>query len=193
MRISNKSSLRQSEEIRLDIHSFIPRSSMIRNTLKVIGLVVYVGKDTKIMKNMQQRVFKQSALDKTMKRYIFLIMGFLLVLLLILSFVALGKQMEMDYDKEILGDGVSLGVKWIYVFLAYLVLMNIILPISLVVTLQILKIVQNLYFLREADMHEPEVDKFTKINSANLNDQLGQVQYILSDKTGTLTQNKMQA
>lgn len=38
--------------MRLDISNFIPRSAIIRNTNKLVALVVYVGKDTKIMKNM---------------------------------------------------------------------------------------------------------------------------------------------
>lgn len=39
-------------QMRLDINNFIPRSAGIRNTDKVVGLVVYVGKNTKLMKNM---------------------------------------------------------------------------------------------------------------------------------------------
>lgn len=123
------------EEFRLDSQNFIPRSAMIRNTNKIIGLVVYIGKDTKIMKNMQARVFKQSALDKTMNKYIFLVLSFLLVFLLILSFFALGTQLDFDYEKEVLGVEVNPGLNWIYVILAYLLLMNIILPLSLVVSL----------------------------------------------------------
>ena len=44
--------------VRMDINNFIPRSAMIRNTTKIFGLVVYIGKNTKIMKNLQQRIYK---------------------------------------------------------------------------------------------------------------------------------------
>ena len=40
------------EKIRLDINNFIPRSAMIRNTDKIYGLVVYVGKETKLILNL---------------------------------------------------------------------------------------------------------------------------------------------
>lgn len=178
---------------RLDINNFIPRSAMVRNTVKVYGLVVYIGKNTKIMKNLQQRIYKQSALDKAMNRYIFLVLAILFIFLLILAFFALVTQLDYDYEHEVLGKYTNPGLNFIYVILAYLLLMNIILPLSLVITLQILKIVQNFYLLGDDDFHEHEEDKHPLVNSVNLNDQLGQVKYILSDKTGTLTQNKMVA
>lgn len=114
---------------------------MVRNTTKVIGLVLYIGKDTKIMRNMQRRLFKQSFLDKLMNKYIFAVLGILLSFLLILGFFALGDQNNFDYANVVLGYYTHPGVNFIYVILAYLLLMNIILPISLVVSLQLLKIV----------------------------------------------------
>lgn len=87
------------------------------------------------MKNMQQRIYKQSALDKLMNRYIFIILAILFIFLLILAFFALGTQLNFDYEKEVLGNYNSPGLNFIYVILAYLLLMNIILPLSLVVTL----------------------------------------------------------
>lgn len=121
--------------IRMDINNFIPRSAKIRNTVKVYGLVVYIGQDTKIMKNLQRRIYKQSSLDKSLNRHIFIILGILFIFLLVLAFFALGTQLNFDYEKEVLGIYTNPGVNFIYVILAYLLLMNIILPLSLVITL----------------------------------------------------------
>ena len=40
-------------------------------------------------------------------------------------------------------------------------------------------------------MYDIERDIQTKVYSSNLNDELGQVNYIFTDKTGTLTANNM--
>ena len=76
-----------------------------------------------------------------MNRYIMLVLFILFTLLLILSFCMLGFVIDFNYEDEILDHYVNPGLNFLYVILAYLLLMNIILPLSLVITLQILRIV----------------------------------------------------
>jgi len=88
---------------RMDIANFIPRSGMIRNTKNVLGLVVYVGSKTKIMKNTQQRIFKKSTLEKKMNKYIIIIICILVVLLLILVFIAAVTKGNHDFAYKAFG------------------------------------------------------------------------------------------
>jgi hypothetical protein len=45
------------------------------------------------------------------------------------------------------------------------------------------------YFIRwDLDMFCPKVNQFAQARSSSLNEELGQIEYLFSDKTGTLTQ-----
>ena len=65
-------------------------------------------------------------------------------------------------------------------------------PISLLVTIELVKFAQAYFITWDADIYSIEKDMPTKVQSNNLIDQLGQINYIFSDKTGTLTQNVME-
>jgi len=65
-------------------------------------------------------------------------------------------------------------------------------PISLVVTLEIIKFFQAMFISWDASIYDESKDMPTKVQSSNLNEELGQIEYIFSDKTGTLTQNIME-
>ena len=181
------------KKLSLDINFFIPRTARIRNTWDMIGLVVYVGKSTKVMKNTQKRIFKQTNVEKKMNEYIKIVVILLILLLILLAAVSTFDKMDFYYEKTILFSDRKLELFFIYSILGYLLLNNTILPISLIITLQIVKLVMNYLFDLNNEYKDKETGKKTILKTVNLHEELGQIEYILSDKTGTLTENIMVA
>ena len=74
---------------------------------------------------------------------------------------------------------------------SYLVLFNQFIPLSLYVTLEVVKICQAQYMAWDRNMYDERKDTAALASNSNLTEELGQIEYIFSDKTGTLTQNEM--
>jgi len=64
--------------------------------------------------------------------------------------------------------------------------------ISLLVSLEMVKFFQGGFIESDWMIYDEEKDMKAKVQSSNLNEELGMVRYIFSDKTGTLTQNIME-
>ncbi|KAL4788281.1 hypothetical protein BJX76DRAFT_316029, partial [Aspergillus varians] len=77
------------------------------------------------------------------------------------------------------------------IFTSFLIMFNTMIPISLYVSMEIVKVAQMLMLNADIDMYDPESDTPLEARTSTINEELGQVSYIFSDKTGTLTNNTM--
>uniref|UniRef100_A0A0W0FFE3 Phospholipid-transporting ATPase n=1 Tax=Moniliophthora roreri TaxID=221103 RepID=A0A0W0FFE3_MONRR len=179
-----------------DISMMLLRGTVLRNTGWVIGVVMFTGEDTKIVQNSGGTPSKRSKVERQMNPQVFLNL-----LLLACMAVACG-IVDSILEQRFYDDGalwlyganrsddnprINGLVTWAFALITF---QNIV-PISLYISIEAVRTVQAAFIFFDTHIYYEKTQQATLARSWNLSDDLGQIEYIFSDKTGTLTQNSM--
>ncbi|KAL6302940.1 phospholipid-translocating P-type ATPase [Sparassis latifolia] len=177
------------------INELLLRGCTVRNTAWIIGLVVFTGADTKIMLNGGATPSKRSKIERETNFNV--IVNFLvLVIMCAISAIANGlfdgkSGTSADFFEIGANPSSSNVANAIVTFVSCLIAFQNIVPISLYISIEIVKTVQAYFIAQDIDMYYKPLDAACVPKTWNISDDLGQIEYVFSDKTGTLTQNVM--
>uniref|UniRef100_G1LS43 Phospholipid-transporting ATPase n=2 Tax=Ailuropoda melanoleuca TaxID=9646 RepID=G1LS43_AILME len=179
----------------LDHDKLLLRGCIIRNTDWCYGLVIYTGPDTKLMQNCGKSTFKRTHMDRLLNilvLWIFLFLGSMCFILAIGHGIWENKKGYYFQDflpwKEHVSSSV---VSAVLIFWSYFIILNTMVPISLYVSVEIIRWGNSYYINWDRKMFYAPKNTPAQARTTTLNEELGQVKYVFSDKTGTLTQNIM--
>ncbi|XP_061658131.1 probable phospholipid-transporting ATPase IM [Syngnathoides biaculeatus] len=183
-----------SQSYALDNGRVLLRGCTLRNTEWCFGLVIFGGPDTKLMQNSGKTTFKRTSMDHFMNVLVLCIFVFLLSMC---SVLAIGHAVWEAKEGSVFTvflppePDVDVPLSSFLCFWSYVILLNTVVPMSLFVSVEAIRLVNSYYIDWDWKMYYPKSDTPAQARTTTLNEDLGQIKYIFSDKTGTLTQNIM--
>jgi magnesium-transporting ATPase (P-type) len=193
------------EEIPVDEKSLLLRGCKLKNTAWAVGLLVYTGRESKVVMNSRSTPSKLSLLEKTMNSLVF----FVFILQMLLSLVSFMSYLIWIYAykdnipylcieassaaSSILSGLCESATQYSNggYLVTFFILYNNFIPISLYVTIEVCNYLQAFFIDNDKLMYDDISNNAAMARTSNMNSDLGMVQYIFSDKTGTLTENIM--
>lgn len=181
----------------------------MKNTSWALGVAVYCGSETKAMLNSSGAPSKRSRLETRMNSEI-IILSFFLVALCTITSTCAGVWLRRHKDelntlpyyrkldvsegegKEFSYKYYGLGLEIFFTFLMSVIVFQVMIPISLYISMELVRVGQAYFMVQDNRMYDAASNSRFQCRALNINEDLGQIKYVFSDKTGTLTENKME-
>lgn len=185
------------KELSLNPEQLLLRGATLRNTPWIHGVVVFTGHETKLMRNATATPIKRTKVEKKLNWLVLVLVGMLLTLSVICTVGDLimrsvnGSSLDYLYLDKIDSAG-AVARTFAKDMVTYWVLFSSLVPISLFVTVELVKYWHGILINDDLDMYYDKVDTPATCRTSSLVEELGMVEYVFSDKTGTLTCNQME-
>lgn len=181
----------------------ILRGCSLRNTDWMVGYSVYTGPDTKAMLNSRDAPAKQPHLQILLNRLLYGLFGVLGLMVTVFGVFAYiweaNNKDKTDYlqrenftfDASVQPSFAALFRLWQKIT-TFIITFSHLIPMSLYVALEVIKLSLALWIYMDEEMVDDEHHQSALARNSDLVEELGQVEIVFSDKTGTLTCNKME-
>ncbi|KAG6485109.1 hypothetical protein ZIOFF_053638 [Zingiber officinale] len=195
------------KRVSLGPSNIILRGCELKNTAWVMGVAVYTGNETKVMLNSSDAPSKRSRLETQMNRETLLLSAILIALCSVVSICSgiwLGKHgdglelaqffRKRDYSGDVDRNYnyYGIGIQVFFTFLMSAIVFQIMIPISLYISMEMVRLGQSYFMTWDSNLLDESSKSWFQCRALNINEDLGQIKYVFSDKTGTLTENKME-
>lgn len=176
-------------------NNVLPRGCTLKNTSWVLGLVTYVGDETKARLNTSRSHTKISNMQVCLNRCVRVLLMFLV---LVCAYSATMSSLRVSFsdvsrirfktDEFIFCcDDTS----WLVNFAVFLITFYHVVPMSLHVLFDMLRLLLCHQVNNDDNMVDPETGEAALARRADLIEDLGQIGFLFADKSGTLTTNEM--
>ncbi|XP_043867375.1 phospholipid-transporting ATPase IH isoform X2 [Drosophila mojavensis] len=181
------------EVIPLTIENLLLRGVRIRGPDRVVGCAIYTGMFTKLQLNSRYTGNKSASSEHYINKFIIALIVGMVVVVLILYLMERQKVSEVYPTIYYLGPPIEYNAIWQIFedFLSFLILFNYMVPISMYMNIELYRVFGALFMRSDIHLYDEETDQPCGVNASNLNEDLGQINILFSDKTGTLTKNQM--
>ncbi|CAM0880948.1 unnamed protein product [Alopecurus aequalis] len=193
------------KRVSLGPSNIVLRGCELKNTTWAIGVVVYAGKDTKVMLNNSGPPSKRSRLETQLNRETVILSIMLIGMCTTASVLAgiwlLNHRGELEFTQFFREKDYTTGKNYNYygvgmqifiTFLMAVIVYQVIIPISLYISMELVRLGQAYFMGADIDLYDKSSRSKFQCRALNINEDLGQIKYVFSDKTGTLTENKME-
>jgi len=181
------------------------RGTQLRNTAWILGVIIYTGAETKLQMNNIDPPYKTSTLNGQVNRQTgnaFLVQ----LTLCLLGAVAGGIYVGSDETQNsyylsctstrgmacMSQSNLDGGMATFIQFWTFILIFTNYIPISLLVTSDMVKFFSAIMISWDIEMYDAPSDTPMLVRCSDLSEELGQVEHVFSDKTGTLTCNLME-
>ncbi|CAL4914194.1 unnamed protein product [Urochloa decumbens] len=189
--------------------NIVLRGCELKNTTWAVGVAVYTGRDTKVMLNSSGAPSKRSRLETHMNRETIMLAVVLFLLCFVVTLLAgiwLGdhaddlavipyfrkRDFSSSDDPDAKYNWYGIGAEVAFTFMKSVIQFQVMIPIALYISMEIVRVGQAFFMVQDRHMFDEKREAKFQCRALNINEDLGQVKYVFSDKTGTLTENRME-